>query len=322
MILKTLRRLSAALLLSLTLSACGDGDVGQCEAYPACNADQTEVESCDEGDESCHENTLCGSTIYCQDTPTDCTAVPQCEVGDSPVDNCSSVDGCYSVTECGATIICERVEACQGAPVCNDDDIQVDACPDDSICYDVTECGTTIICQTEHETCDGIPECDEGDTPVETCPADASCYEREACGESITCQVLELCEALPECDPGDTPIDTCPDDASCYEREACGTTITCEEAPGGSCAQSFECPDTHQNTPPCTEWGDCMSFYGCGEFQLLCSGEQRTTGCRAAPVCPEGFEITEEACTSIEDPCVEVTVCDTTITCSPALTEG
>lgn len=108
MIVKTLRRLSAALLLSLTLSACGDDAIGQCDAYPACNADQTEVESCEEGDESCHESTLCGSTIYCQDTPTECAAVPQCEAGDEVVDTCPTDGDCYEVTECGATITCER----------------------------------------------------------------------------------------------------------------------------------------------------------------------------------------------------------------------
>ncbi|RDV37422.1 hypothetical protein DV096_12985 [Bradymonadaceae bacterium TMQ3] len=108
MTLSTLRRLSAALLLTLTLSACGDDAIGQCEAYPACNADQTEVESCEEGDESCHENTLCGSTIYCQDIPNECAALPQCEADDAEVESCPTDASCYDVTECGATITCER----------------------------------------------------------------------------------------------------------------------------------------------------------------------------------------------------------------------
>ncbi|RVU45881.1 hypothetical protein EA187_08985 [Lujinxingia sediminis] len=107
MTLSILRRLSAALLLTLTLSACVE-DNHLCDAEPACNADQNVVERCDEGDDTCHENTLCGSTIYCQDIPNECAALPQCEADDAEVESCPTDASCYDVTECGATITCER----------------------------------------------------------------------------------------------------------------------------------------------------------------------------------------------------------------------
>jgi len=275
-----LRRLSAALLLCLTLSACGDDGIAQCEAYPACNSDQIEVDSCEEDDDTCVENTLCGSTIYCQDIPTDCAAYPSCEPGDEEVDSCPDASSCYEATECGATIFCERVEACNETPTCEEGDTLVDACPEGSQCYGVTECGSTIVCQ------------------------------RDA-----------VCNDLMECDPGDIKVETCPDDASCYERDLCDTTITCQEATD-ACPLSFECPATHLVDPPCEQWSDCRNFYGCGESLLVCAGEERSSGCRATPTCPENYVMTEEDCTELDGPCIEETVCDTTISCVPEVVGG
>ena len=121
-----------------------------CQAYPSCNPDEIEVESCPEGEDSCREAAVCGYTILCAPAPMACTAAPQCRVGMIEVESCEEVDEtCEEQSLCGVTIFCAEdvLVSCQAYPSCDPDEVEVDSCEeDDDSCYEVSTCGYTILC--------------------------------------------------------------------------------------------------------------------------------------------------------------------------------
>jgi hypothetical protein len=122
--IRVLKLMTSVMILLLTLLAVGcepdsefqipnDGNGGedQCLATPICGPDQQQVDSCEEGDDSCEEVTICGSTIYCEEAEVNCLAEAACGPDQQQVDSCEEGDdSCEEVTICGSTIYCEEAE--------------------------------------------------------------------------------------------------------------------------------------------------------------------------------------------------------------------
>jgi len=229
---RALAFLFAASLVPLA-AACGstvvydDGDGGNggsggsgggecdaiCDAYPSCDGNSYEVDSCPDGanDSGCYESTLCCATIYCQPY---CNGGPGCE--------------------------------CESPPMCPLDTVQVPSCSEDFDCFSISDCGLTISCQYSN-TCDGFPSCDPGDAEVDSCPTDVNCYEASLCGSSIFCidnsNPEHGCpQTVPDglgCNPSfDTQICDYPTSDDCFESYACevGGDAAFWTFIGGGCA--------------------------------------------------------------------------------------
>ena len=118
---------------ALILSACEEDDEGSsggeditCQAAPACGSDQVEVDSCEEGDESCQAVTMCEQTIYCREG----------EHRDHEDEDHDHEDDDQ-----------EDDVTCQAAPACGPDQMEVEACEEgDEACEEVTLCEQTIYC--------------------------------------------------------------------------------------------------------------------------------------------------------------------------------
>ena len=134
-----------------------DPPVGQnCLALPVCADDEFEVERCEEGDESCYENEMCGVQIFCAaDGELNCMAMPPCAPGEVEVDRCEEGDeSCYESGICGETIFCaaDGELNCMAMPTCAPDEIEVDRCEaGDESCYENEMCGVQIFCAPDHD---------------------------------------------------------------------------------------------------------------------------------------------------------------------------
>lgn len=121
-----------------------------CEAYPVCPEGTFEVSWCEDSDDGCFEQSLCGYTIFCAQDVVVCDAIPVCPEGYREVDECPANSNCYKETVCGTTIGClEATATCLAYPVCPEGTQEVEACDPNvnSPCYTATMCGTTIQCQ-------------------------------------------------------------------------------------------------------------------------------------------------------------------------------
>ncbi len=129
----------------------GGAETDACTAAAVCDPSDEQVASESEcaSDVSCYSRTVCGTTIWCASTGTQCAAVPTCPSGSIEVKDCPSNADCESVTVCGSTIQC--LKGCEGPqPICDAGDTQVSsssAClQDDAVCYSRSTCGYTIWC--------------------------------------------------------------------------------------------------------------------------------------------------------------------------------
>jgi hypothetical protein len=126
-----------------------------CEAYPACNEGDMEVDSstgCLQDDAVCYERELCGTTIWCTGPGyTQCMIDEDCAGGET----CNTTDYCDApIGNPGALVACTgRCEAsvdCLAVPVCDEGDTEVasesECLQDDAVCYERTECSVTIWC--------------------------------------------------------------------------------------------------------------------------------------------------------------------------------
>ena len=207
-----------------------------CVASPACAEMQRQVDSCDEGDETCHVVSLCGAQIFCEDEEFLCDAVPACTPDSVQLDSCEGAGpDCYEVSECGATIYCEPVPVtCLMAPVCAPDTVQVESCEGiEDRCVEVTECDTTIFCEDQLE-CDTVFECTPDSVQVDSCEgAERECYEVSDCDRTIYCEAVEVtCDALPQCQEDEVEsTEPCMDNGeTCRSETLCDTTIYCRPA--------------------------------------------------------------------------------------------
>lgn len=163
--------LVAALFVPFAQQGCG-----QCAAAPVCGEGEVEVDECPEDEDSCYENEICGTTIFCQPQPGQCEAAPTCDGSDLEVQACPSGVDCYERSLCGTTILCQPVSTCAAVPTCDAGDAEINgACPDDAACYEATECGSTILCSDDAEPAHGCPSqepltggaCDPATAPAE-----------------------------------------------------------------------------------------------------------------------------------------------------------
>jgi hypothetical protein len=53
--------------IAVTLMACYGGPPVDCQAIPTCENGEEQVDACEEGDDTCREVTVCGSTIFCKE---------------------------------------------------------------------------------------------------------------------------------------------------------------------------------------------------------------------------------------------------------------
>ena len=179
-----------------------DEDCVTCFAIPSCEDWEIPHASASDcpSDSSCREVSLCGETIWCQDTAT-CAAYPSCGPGETLYENeseCPSDTVCYPSSICGATVWCSEGASCDGIPVCEEGEIEHatrESCPGEE-CREVSHCGTTIWC-SPGATCLAFPSCGEGETAYESaseCPADAGCRAVSVCGSTIWCSDAAVCE--------------------------------------------------------------------------------------------------------------------------------
>ena len=166
---------------ALILSACEEDDEGSsggenmiCAAAPVCAAGLIEVDSCEEGDESCQAETLCEQTIYCKegehrdhedgdhedgDHEDGDHEDDDHEDGDHEDDDHEDGDHEDDDHEDGDHEDDDHEDGdhedgdhedevdCQAAPVCGPDQTEVEACEEgDESCEEVTICGQTIFC--------------------------------------------------------------------------------------------------------------------------------------------------------------------------------
>ena len=148
---------------ALILSACEEDDEGSsggenmiCTAAPACLAGQIEVDSCEEGDESCQAETLCEQTIYCKegehrDHEDDDHDHEDGDHEDGDHEDGDHEDGDHEDDdhEDGDHEDGDHEDdvTCQAAPVCGPDQMEVEACEEgDESCEEVTMCEQTIYC--------------------------------------------------------------------------------------------------------------------------------------------------------------------------------
>jgi hypothetical protein len=85
-----------------------------CLAFPACGPGEEQVESLDDCPPlaTCHEVSICCSTIVCAAPAAQCNAIPVCDEGDTEVKAClEEEESCYSRSLCGTTILC-RDDSC------------------------------------------------------------------------------------------------------------------------------------------------------------------------------------------------------------------
>ncbi|HEY3498446.1 MAG TPA: hypothetical protein VGK73_27320 [Polyangiaceae bacterium] len=91
-----------------TAGSAGSAGSGQCLAFPTCLPGERQVPDpsyCLPG-EPCIERSICGFTIWCT-SPVQCTAVPVCDEGDTPLMGpCPPDASCYERTVCGSTLWC------------------------------------------------------------------------------------------------------------------------------------------------------------------------------------------------------------------------
>lgn len=221
-----------------------------CLAIPVCENHEFEVESCD-GRESCSEQSMCGTTIYCDTGISQCEAYPACGPGQIEVESCPGDSLCVEASVCGYTILCmdDNVQ-CAAFPSCPPDSLEIECDAEiDPGCVEVTMCGSTITCQEEIYTCDAIPVCPPGATEVESCDllGVGVCEEVKLCGTTIYCHSDAVdCLAYPSCPIGYDEVPTCAPDFDCTTSTMCGTTINCQAntEPGVECVQDSDCMRT------------------------------------------------------------------------------
>lgn len=127
----------------------GTGGSGCCLAFPTCGPNEHEVSAdvCAQ-ESSCHEVSICCSTIWCVEDIPQCDAYPSCDAGDTRLDGpCPPVaaDGadsdaataplpgsCYSRSLCGSTVWCLDT-SCDPSTEYNRKYI-IDGCPADWGC--------------------------------------------------------------------------------------------------------------------------------------------------------------------------------------------
>jgi len=201
------------------VEACGSvvfcEESAQCDAYPSCEPDMVEVQTCPTG-VTCETKTLCGSTILCAPATGECMSNADCTAEEF----CDFRDG-----QCGAGGVGE----CQPLPnVCTDGP---------PVCF----CDGTVT-QNGDLGCEGWGGKDLDSTGSCTIPATAI-----ACGHRVCDFGTDDYCRLTSDDTGGAPYADCSfapsgcDPAACAcltaETQACGGT--CEDGPNGP---TIHCP--------------------------------------------------------------------------------
>ena len=229
----------AILLAAFIFTGCDEeSNAGDCVEVPVCAENEQEVESCEDGDPSCRELTVCGSSILCKaEDPFYCTAEPMCPDNSRQVESCSeAVGNCIDVSLCGKPMYCDQHEPfCDAQPHCQDNEREVFSCEGiEDRCRTSRGCSGTLHC--EQLSCDELMVCPYPNMViVETCEvSETGCVvvHNRGC-ERIFCQEPEVaCMAHPTCQEGEVESfgseNACVDDGShCTEVSECGVTIYC-----------------------------------------------------------------------------------------------
>jgi hypothetical protein len=149
-------------------AAGGTGGAVCCLAEATCAPDERQVsgpDDCGPG-ETCHEVSVCCSTIWCASGPVQCEAYPTCDPGDTQLMGaCPPNYTCYDRTLCGTTITCLHQETgCNPETEYNREYLF-------ATCETIDWGGCTIPNTKMFEN-----ECGCGCEQDPTCPAHLGCY--------------------------------------------------------------------------------------------------------------------------------------------------
>lgn len=267
----------------------------ECLSVPVCTENEQEVESCEEGDESCNEITLCGSSIFCKAVEhSSCTEEPMCPPNSNRIESCSeALENCIELSVCEQTIYCDQHEPFCDAPYyCDNNEREVESCEGiEDRCYTHDGCSGTVHC--EQLSCDELMVCPNPNMiMVDTCEGsetDCVVVSNSEC-ESIFCQEPEVaCMASPTCQEDEVESfgseNACVDDGStCTEVSECGVTIYCRPAREVALLYCEE-PITNPIGLDSARIEDDQLFFG-----LMLSG-----GCGLAPIFPGCFSDFQES---------------------------
>ncbi|HEY3496706.1 MAG TPA: hypothetical protein VGK73_18530 [Polyangiaceae bacterium] len=148
----------------------GQGGDGCCLAFPVCPDGERQVGSVDEctPGASCHEVTVCCSTIVCTGEIAQCDAYPVCDAGDTQVSGaCPAGGSCYTRSLCGTTITCLD-SACDPATEYNREYL-----------FEPEACLLADYVCTTPNTKPFMNDCGCGCEQDSTCPAHLGCYYLE-----------------------------------------------------------------------------------------------------------------------------------------------
>ncbi len=248
--------------------------------YPACSADDSAIETCEEQADGCYDliSVDCGADEVCDDSG----AEPECVCSDE----CDPAD----------------------YPVCNEDDTAVLSCEQaDDGCYDVvtTDCGADQVCDDSGDTTECVDQCVNECDPADYPACADNGYAIETCemqDDGCTDLVVTECEAGQTCDPDTVScVDSgCSDDCDPADYPACN--------PNGLAVDSCE-----RQADGCYDvvTTDCAHGQVCNPDTAACEDSGCADDCDPAdyPVC-SADNTAVETCAVGEDGCYDVVSTD------------
>jgi hypothetical protein len=285
----------------------------QCDAYPVCDAYSIEVPSCD-GLSECYQNSICGSTIFCQIKPECVGYVVAQDQGDASPDSTNdalpgSSSGSSSDSSSGAPIDLGQAEAAPPPP------------------------------WADLQTINVIGQCDPANLSSYQC--EVSEVDNDGCfiyqsvhpcfGEQIEfCRPVFMgdCAIDLRCQAGEEQISACHlGQENCYTLNSCVGTIYCQTS-GTACTNAqapenvpvlADCDQGLLNSEPCTDAEISQNLCGALIVPNNCMGSdlfychQAPVNCNAYPSC-QSSEQEVPSCDGLSN-CAPVSLCGSTIYC-------
>lgn len=210
-----------------------------CDALPACEVHEVQVDGCHDGDPFCHDVEVCGAVIQCTEVSACEEPAPTCDLDDIWTGRAcpENVSGCYEVrSSCDPSIVnghcipAPEPELCEAFPVCEPGYEEVFECSGPG-CRAVSVCGHSILCEQDEALCEAALTCPPDTRPKDMCRPGHSCVELQACGRKVQCEGERdsECLAVPTCPPGAVEVEKCElPMGRCEVVTVCGHSILCQ----------------------------------------------------------------------------------------------